>query len=106
MYPLDAQPDKLYHLIRKLADHDAVEGRVTAMRVAGAEAALAMIRMYLPDVDLSALLGPLPSTPDGGDWQMGPIYQEVHDLAVLITDRFSYEDARLRALRMEDQTAG
>ena len=98
MYPLDAQPKKLYHLIRKLADHNAVEGRVTAMRVVGAEVALAMIRMYLPDADLNALFGPLPPASGGGDWQMGPIYQEVHDLAVLITDRFSYEDARLRAL--------
>ena len=106
MYPLDAQPEKLYHLIRKLADHDAVEGRITAMRVAGAEAALAMIRMYLPGVDLNAVFGPLPSAPDGGDWQMEPIYREVHDLAVLITDHFSYEDARLRALRMKGQTAG
>ena len=79
MYPLDARPEKLYHLIRKLADRDSVESCVTAMRVAGAEAALAMIRMYLPDADLHALFGPIPSSPDGGDWQMGPIYQEVHD---------------------------
>ena len=104
MYPLDAQPEKLYHLIRKLADHDAVESRVTAMRVAGAEAALAMIRMYLLDADLNVVFGPLPPSSDGGDWQMEPIYQEVHDLSVLIIDRFSYEDARLRALRTKGQS--
>ena len=43
MYPLDVRPERLYHLIRKLSDHDSVESCVTAMRVAGAEAALAMI---------------------------------------------------------------
>ena len=106
MYPLDAQPEELYHLIRRLADHEAVESRVTAMRVAGAESALSMIRMYLPDANLNTLFGPLPPAPNGGDWQMGPIYQEVRYLAVLITRRFSYEDARLRALRREEQTAG
>ena len=36
---------------------------------------------------------------------MGPIYQEVHDLVVLITRRFSYEDARLWILHMEEQAA-
>ena len=43
MYPLDAQPEKLYQLIRQLANRDAIEGHVTAMRVAGAESALSMI---------------------------------------------------------------
>ena len=105
MYPLDAQPEKLYLLIRQLANRDAVEGHVTAMRVAGAESALSMIRMYLPDADLSVLSGPLPPSPSGGDWQMRPIYQEVHDLAVLITRRFSYEYAQLRMLRREEQSA-
>ena len=105
MYPLDAQPEKLYQLICKLADRDAVEGCVTAMRVAGAESALSMIRIYLPDADLRVLSNPLPPSPSGGDWQMEPIYREVHDLAVLITRRFSYEDARLRMLRREKQAA-
>ena len=105
MYPLDVRPERLYHLIRKLSDRDSVESCVTAMRVAGAEAALAMIRMYLPDVDLNVVFGPLPPSPDGGDWQMEPIYREVHDLVVLITDHFSYEDARLRALRTKGQSA-
>ena len=105
MYPLDAQPEKLYLLILQLANRDTIEGHVDAMRVAGAESALSMIRIYLPDADLRVLSGPLPPSPSGGDWQMGPIYQEVHDLAVLITRRFSYEDARLRMLRREEQAA-
>ena len=75
------------------------------MRVAGAESSLSMIRMYIPDANLSTLSGPLPPSLSGGDWQMGPIYQEVHDLAVLITRCFSYEDARLRMLRREEQAA-
>ena len=105
MYPLDSQPEKLYLLIRQLANHDAVEGHVAAMRVAGAESALSMIRIYLPDAYLSVLSGPLPPSPNGGDWQMEPIYREVRGLAVLITHRFAYEDARLWMLRREEQAA-
>ena len=105
MYPLDARPERLYHLVRKLSDRASVESCITAMRVAGAEAALAMIRMYLPGVNLRSLFDPIPPSPGGGDWQMGPIYQEVHDLAVLITDRFTYEDARLRSFRVVERSA-
>ena len=67
MYPLDAQPEKLYMLIRQLANRDAIEGHVTAMRVAGAESALPMIRIYLPNADLRVLSNPLPPSPSGGD---------------------------------------
>ena len=103
MYPLDAQPDRLYLLIRQFSNRDAMEGHVTAMRISGAEAALSMIRIYIPDVNLNVLSGPLPPSPSGGDWQMEPIYREVRGLAVLITRRFAYEDARLRMLRREEQ---
>ena len=75
------------------------------MRVAGAEAALSMIRIYISDADLNVLSCPLPPSPSGGDWQMEPIYREVRGLAVLITRRFSYEDARLRMLRRDEQAA-
>ena len=92
-------------MIRQLANRDAIEGHVTAMRVAGAESALSMIRIYIPDADLNVLSGPLPPSPSGGDWQMESIYREVRGLAVLITRRFSYEDARLRMLRREEQDA-
>ena len=105
MYPLDAQPEKLYLLIRQLANRYAIEGHVAAMRIAGVESALSMLRIYIPDADLNVLSGPLPPSPSGGDWQMEPIYREVHGLAVLITRRFSYEDARLRMLRREEQAA-
>ena len=105
MYPLDAQPKKLYSLIWQFANRDAMEGHVTAMRVSGAEAALSMIWIYIPDVHLDVLSGPLPPSPNGGDWQMEPIYREVRGLAVLITRRFAYEDARLRMLRREEQAA-
>ena len=78
---------------------------MTAMRVSRAEAALSMIRIYIPDVHLNVLSCPLPPSPSGGDWQMEPIYREVHELAVIITRRFVYEDARLRMLRMGEQAA-
>ena len=67
------------HRVRELVRHQLV---------AGVKAALSLVRLHRPDVDLSAVADGPPLRPDGGEWDMRPHYAAIRQYAEKIVDLF------------------
>ena len=56
--------------------------------MAGAKAALSLVRLHMPDVDVAAIAAEPPAPPAGSTWNMVPHYQVVDRPADEIVDFF------------------
>ena len=88
MFPLDDTPSSLLALLTKFQDMSAVRECVRQQLVAGAKAALSVVRLHRPDVDVAAIASGPPVPPAGSSWNMVPHYQVVDRLAEEIVDFF------------------
>ena len=88
MFPLDDTPSSLLALLTKFQDMSAVRECVRQQLVAGAKAALSMVRLHMPDVDGAAIASGPPAPPAGSSWNMVPHYQAVDRPAEEIVDFF------------------
>ena len=88
MFPLDAVPTSLAGLLSKFRSIDNVKELVRQQLVAGVKAALSLVRLHRPDVDLAAVAAGSPLLPDGGEWDMRPHYAAVSQYAEQIVDLF------------------
>src|SRR3954469_24343835 len=88
MFPLDAVPTTLAGLLTKFRSASNVKELVRQQLVAGVKAALSLVRVHRPDVDLAAVVTGPPSQPDGGEWNMRPHYAAVRQYAEQIVDLF------------------
>ena len=52
------------------------------------KAALSLVRLHRPDVDLSVVATGPPLRPDGGEWDMRPHYAAVRQYAEHVVDLF------------------
>ena len=88
MFLLDVVPSSLLALLAKFQDLTAVRECARQQLVAGAKAALSLVRLHRPDVDVAAIAtGPL-APPAGSTWNMVPHYQAVDRPAEEIVDFF------------------
>ena len=88
MFPLDDTPSSLLDLLAKFQDLSAVRECVRRKLVVGAKAALSMVRLHRPDVDVAAIASGPPAPPAGSAWNMVPHYQAVDRPAEEIVDFF------------------
>jgi len=88
MFPLDAIPSSLLDLLAKFQDLSAVRECVRQQLVDGTKAALSLVRLHRPDVDVAAVAGGPPTPPAGSTWNMVPHYQAVDRPAEEIVDFF------------------
>ena len=88
MFPLDAVPTTLAGLLTKFRSASNVKELVRQQLVAGVKAALSLVRVHRPDVDLAAVATGPPPRPDGGEWNMRPHYAAVRQYAEQIVDLF------------------
>src|SRR3954471_23744183 len=88
MFPLDAAPPTLSGLLSKFRNVHHVRELVRHQLVAGVKAALSLVRLHRPDVDLSAVADGPPLGPDSGEWDMRPHYAAVRQHAEQIVDLF------------------
>src|SRR3954471_18413008 len=88
MFPLDAAPPTLSGLLSKFRNMNHVKELVRHQLVAGVKAALSLVRLHRPDVDLSVVEARPPPRPDGGVWDMHPHYAAVGQYAEEIVDLF------------------
>ena len=88
MFPLDGTPSSLLALLAKFQDLTAVRECVRQQLVAGAKAALSLVRLHRPDVDVAAIAAGPPAPPAGSAWNMVPHYQAVDRPAEEIVDFF------------------
>lgn len=88
MFPLDEAPSTLWGQLAKFRDVHHVRERMWHELVAGVKAALSLVRLHRPDVDLAAVAAGPPLWPDGGMWDMRPHYADVRQYAKKIVDLF------------------
>src|SRR3954464_1122548 len=88
MFPLDEASSTLWELLAKFRDVRHVRELVRHQLVAGVKAALSLVRLHRPDVDLAAVAAGPPLRPDGGEWDMRPHYADVRQYAEQIVDLF------------------
>lgn len=88
MFPLDAVPSSLLALLAKFQDISAVHECVRQQLVAGAKAAMSLVRLHRPDVDIASIATGPPPLPDGMTWNMVPHYHAVDRPAEEIVDFF------------------
>ena len=88
MFPLDEAPSTLWGLLVKFRDVCHVRELVRHQLVAGVKAALSLVRLHRPDVDLAAVAAGSPLRLDGGMWDMRPHYAAVRKYAEQIVDLF------------------
>ena len=74
MFPLDVVPTSLSGLLSRFWSVTRVQQLVRQQLVAGVKAALSLVRLHRPDVDLSIVAAGPPLRPDGGEWDMRPHY--------------------------------
>src|SRR4051812_24004926 len=86
MFPLDEAPSTLWGLLSKFRDVGHVRELVRHQLVAGVKAALSLVRLHRPDVDLAAVAAGPPIRPDGGLWDMRPHYAAIRQYAEEIVD--------------------
>ena len=88
MFPLDVAPTTLSGLLSKFWNVNRVKELVRHQLIAGVKAALSLVRLHRPDVDLSAVAAGPPPRPDGGVWDMHPHYAAIGQYAEEIVDLF------------------
>src|SRR3954462_6568504 len=88
MFPLDAVPTSLAGLLSKFWNVSNVKELVRQQLVAGVKAALSLVRLHRPDVDLAAVATGPPLLRDGGERDMRPHYAAVRQYAEQIVDLF------------------
>ena len=81
MFPLDAVPTTLAGLLSRFRSASNVKELVRQQLVAGVKAALSLVRVHHPDVDLVVVVTGPPPRPDGGEWDMRPYYAAVRQYA-------------------------
>ena len=90
MFPLDEAPSTRWGLLAKFRDVHHVRELVRHQLVAGVKAALSLVRLHRPDVDLAAMAAGPPLWPDGGVWDMRPHYVAVMKYAEQVVDLFEH----------------
>ena len=65
MFPLDDTPSSLLALLAKFQDLTVVRECVRQQLVAGAKAALSLVRLHRPDVDVAVIAAGRPTPPAG-----------------------------------------
>src|SRR3954470_21021648 len=88
MFPLDAVPTTLAGLMSNFRNVSNVRELVRQQLVAGVKAALSLVRLHRPDVDLAAVAAGPPLRPNGGEWDMRPHYAAVRQYAEQVVDLF------------------
>ena len=88
MFPLDVAPSSLLALLAKFQDLAAVRECVRQQLVASAKAALSLVRLHRPNVDIAAIAAGPPPPLAGSAWNMVPHYQAVDRPAEEIVDFF------------------
>src|SRR3954467_4445029 len=88
MFPLDVALPTLSGLLSKFQNVHHVKELVRHQLVAGVKAALSLVRLHRPDIDLSVVAAGPPLWPDGGEWDMRPHYADVRQYAEQVIDLF------------------
>src|SRR3954466_2004356 len=88
MFPLDEAPSTLWGLLAKFRDVRHVRELVRHQLVAGVKAALFLVRLHRPDVNLAAVAAGPPPRSYGGLWDMRPHYAAVGQYAEEVVDLF------------------
>src|SRR3954471_17842982 len=88
MFPLDAAPPTLSGLLSKFRNVHHVKELVRQQLIAGVKAALSLVRLHRPDVDLGVVAAGAPPRPDGDEWDMRPHYAAVRHYAEHVVDLF------------------
>ena len=81
-------PTSLAGLLSKFRSVNNVKELVRQQLVAGVKAALSLVRLHRPDVELSAVAAGPPPRPDGDDWDMRPHYAAVSQYDEQVIDLF------------------
>ena len=90
MFPLDEAPATHWGLLAKFRDVHHVRELVRHQLVARVKAALSLVRLHRPDVDLATVAAGPPPRPDGGMWDMRLHYAAVRQYAEQVVDLFDH----------------
>ena len=74
LFPLDETPQEMKALLQRFRQGEAIDSFVRAQLIAGAEAALAIVKILYPSVDLAAVGRGPPPGPDGEPMTLTPYY--------------------------------